>query len=162
MFRRSLFSVALVLATVSLAAQTSKPASQSPKPSQASKADSQGAKTGQSKPGTQSQQAASRYVPAVMQQRMTTLSGCLRQNKQDYTLTDVKVSQQGDAARSETASAAASYTLEGISAARLSLLVGKRVDVTGAFQEDPKAAAGSKSAPRFEATAVVEASGSCS
>jgi hypothetical protein len=125
-----------------------------------------------------------------MQQRMTTLTGCLQHN-QDYTLTNAAVSQQGDvaaggtassgtaraasgakpataknASASETSSAAppatipAALKLEGISPARLSILVGKRVQVTGAFQGDVKT--GAKEMPRFEATAVVEATGNCS
>ena len=162
MFRNSLFSVALVLATVSLAAQTSKPASSTQKPSQATKSDTQtqnSAKT--AKPAAPASPASSRYVPAVMQQRMTTLNGCLRQTNQEYSLTDAKVSQQGDVAQSGTAPAATSYKLEGISPARLSMLVGKRVNATGAFQAEAKAGAAAKQAARFEATAVVEATGSC-
>ncbi len=162
MFRNSLFGVALVLATISLAAQTSKPASSTQKPSQATKSDTQtqsAAKT--AKPAAPSSPASSRYVPAIMQQRMTTLSGCLRQTKEEYTLTEAKVAQQGDVAQPANAAAAASYQLEGISPARLSMLVGKRVNVTGAFQAEAKAGAAAKQAPRFEATAVVEASGSC-
>jgi hypothetical protein len=50
--------------------------------------------------------------------------------------------------------------VEGLARARLSVLVDKRVDVTGAFQGDPKQPA-SKTLPRFEATNITEASGSC-
>jgi len=170
MIKQSLFSVALVVATATLAAQAPKPKTAATKP------------TAPAAKPAQAQPANGGYVPAVMQQRMTTLTGCL-QHTEDYTLTNAAVAQQGDApaggatapkaaaqpaaaaAPAEAAAPAAAYKLEGISPARLSLLVGKRVQVTGAFQDQGKGTTG-KSLPRFEATAVQEAtgagSGSCS
>jgi len=148
---RRLMIVALALATtVSLGAQAPKSAVSARKKTAAAAA------ANVAKPSAR-HEASTRYVPAIMQQKMTTLSGCL-QHGQDYTLTNAKISQQGDVAQAtDAAPAAAGYKLEGISPARLSILVGKHVDVTGAFQEDPKAAA----TPRFEATAVQESAGSC-
>jgi hypothetical protein len=180
MIKQSLFSVALAVATATLAAQAPKPKTAATKP------------TAPAAKPTPAQPTAGGYVPAIMQQRMTTLTGCL-QHTQDYTLTNATVAQQGDApggaatgpkvaaapaaaarpaaaapapaAPAAAAPAAAAYKLEGISPARLSLLIGKRVQVTGAFQDQGKTTT-AKSLPRFEATAVLEAtgtgSGSCS
>jgi hypothetical protein len=172
MIKQSLLCVALAAATATLGAQAPKPKTTATKP------------TAPAAKPAQPQPAAGGYVPAIMQQRMTTLTGCL-QHAQDYTLTNATVSQQGDVAGGATAaapaaaapaagapavaapaaSAATAYKLEGISGARLSLLVGKRVQVTGAFQDQGKTGT-AKTLPRFEATAVQEAtgagSGSCS
>jgi len=181
--RQIVFGIALVLTTASLTAQA--PKSTAPKPASPA---TKSATPSATKP------AASGYVPAIMQQRMTMLTGCL-QHDQDYTLTNAAVARQGDvgaggaaassggaraasgakpaaatdAPASEASSAAApaavtaippALRLEGISPARLSILVGKRVEVTGAFQGDIKTTG--KEMPRFEATAVVEATGNCS
>jgi hypothetical protein len=162
MIKQSLFSVALAMATATLAAQAPKPKTATTKPT------APAAKPAQAQPATGG------YVPAIMQQRMTTLTGCL-QHTQDYTLTNATVAQQGDVARgggaapaapaaatpaatAPAAPAAAAYKLEGISPARLSLLIGKRVQVIGAFQDQGKTTT-AKSLPRFEATAVQEATG---
>jgi hypothetical protein len=157
MIQNNLFIVALVLASTILNAQAPKPAPSAHKPT-----------TPTTKPAAPSQAppASDRYVPAIMQQRMTTLTGCL-QYSQDYTLTNATVSKQGDVALA-AGGAPKSFRLEGISPARLSVLVGKRVEVTGAFQDDARpggahpAAGAAKSLPRFEAIAVAESSGSCS
>ncbi len=149
MIRRGLVTLALVLATAPLAAQTAPP----------------GAK-GQ-KSAVPQQRATTQYVPAVMQQRMATLAGCIQQEREqgDYVLAGAKLSQQGDVAQGTQgagATVATTYRIEGISGARLSVLVGKHVDVTGAFQGDPKQAPAKGNLPRFEATNVVESEGSCS
>jgi hypothetical protein len=126
MFRRSLFLMALVLATPTLSAQTTK--------------------------------------PAIMQERMTTLTGCLQRNP-DWVLTGATVAGQKETA---------TYKLEGIGEARLLVLIDKKVDATGAIVDTKPSAshgpAGVKPAaggtgqplPRFEATAVREVAESCS
>jgi hypothetical protein len=155
MVRPGLFAAAaLVLTAAALAAQTpaSKP-TQKPAPPAST--------TQTTKPPAPQARSSTPYVPAVMQQRMATLSGCLQRQKQDWVLSDVKVSQQGDVAQGTQgagATAPATYKLEGLSAARLSVLVGKRVDVTGAFQGETKQAA-TAALPRFEATNVSETAG---
>ncbi len=84
-------------------------------------------------------------------QGKVTITGCLKRGA-EWQLTDATISGQKDKA---------TYRLEGISAARLSLFVGQRVEATGALQ-DEGAPATTKNPPRFEATAVQEATGSCS
>ena len=149
MIKQRLLSVALAVATaagvapraiVTLTAQASKPSTTARKPA-----------TPAAKPATpQSQKAQNRYVPAIMQEKMITLAGCLKLDP-DWELTDATVAGEKDKA---------TYKLEGISAARLSLFVGKRIQATGVFQDEGKAATG-KNLRRFEATAVREATGSC-
>ena len=138
MVKQSLFGVALALATSTLAAQAPKPATAAAQPKPAPKTATPPSGKGQSP-----------YVPAIMQKTVT-LAGCLKQDP-DWELTDATVTGQKDKA---------TYKLEGISSARLSLFVGKRIEATGALQDDGKPATG-KSLPRFEATAVKEATGSC-
>ena len=138
MIRQSLFGVALALAAATLAAQAPKPATAAAKPKAAPTT---------AKP--QSEEAQSPYVPAIMQKTVT-VAGCLKHDP-DWELTDATVTGQKDKA---------TYKLEGISSARLSLFVGKRIEATGALQDDGKPATG-KNLPRFEATAVKEATGSC-
>ena len=149
MIKQRLLRVALAVATaagvapraiVTLTAQASKPSTTARKPA-----------TPATKPATpQSQKAQNRYVPAIMQEKMITVAGCLKHDP-DWELTDATVTGQKDKA---------TYMLEGISPARLSLFVGKRIQATGAFQSEGKSATG-KNLPRFEATAVQEATGSC-
>jgi hypothetical protein len=138
MMQRSLFGMALVLATATLAAQA-------PKPAPARKPAAAAPKAPPAKPETDS-----RYVPAIMQDKMITIDGCLKKGT-DWQLTDATLAGQKDKT---------TYKLEGISAARLSLFVGKRVQATGALQDGGTAAG--KTPLRFEATAVQEATGSCS
>lgn len=157
MVRPGLFTAALVLTAAALPAQTppAKPQTQKPAPPAST--------TQSAKPPAPQPRSSTPYVPAVMQQRMATLSGCLQRQKQDFVLSDVKVSQQGDVAQGTQgagATAPTTYKLEGLSATRLSVLVGKRVDVTGAFQGDPKRASTASVLPRFEATNVSETAGS--
>ena len=57
------------------------------------------------------------------------------------------------------------YQIEGLSGARLSLLVGKRVNINGVYQEAPAGKGGTTNAnalPRFEATNATEVEGVCS
>ena len=138
MIKQSLFGVALALATATLAAQAPKPATAAARPKPAPKTATPPSEKGQ-KP----------YVPAIMQKTVT-VAGCLKHDP-DWELTDATVTGQKDKA---------TYKLEGISSARLSLFVGKRIEATGALQDDGKPATG-KNLPRFEATAVKEATGSC-
>src|SRR5262245_39603525 len=157
MVRSGLFTAALVLNAATLPSQTpaSQPETQKPAPPRASTPQT-------TKPPAPQARSSAPYVPAVMQQRMATLSGCLQRQKQDWVLSDVKVSQQGDVAQGTQgagATAPTTYKLEGLSATRLSVLVGKRVDVTGAFQGDAKRAATAPALPRFEATNVSETAG---
>ena|SRR5437868_9622639 len=140
MMKQSLCGVTIALATVTLAAQGQKPATPPGKPA-----------TAAPKTATQPQKTENRYVPAVMQEKMVTVSGCLKRDP-DWELTDATLGDQKDKA---------TYKLEGISAARLSLFVGKRIQATGALQDEVKTAGG-KNLPRFEATAVQETTGSCS
>jgi len=135
MFTRSLLFLALVLATPTLIAQTTKPA---PQP----------------------QRAADRYVPAIMHERMQTLSGCLQQNP-EWRLTDATLAGQKEAA---------TYKLDGIGEARLLVLAGKQVEATGAIVAaspappggKPAAGSGGPPLPRFEATALREVAATCS
>jgi hypothetical protein len=140
MTKQFLLGGALVLAVATLTAQAPKPATAAKKPAPAA-----------TKPAPQPQKTQNRYVPAIMQEKMITLSGCLKHDP-DWELTDATVAGQKDKA---------TYKLEGISAARLSLFVGKRIDATGALQDEGTPARG-RSLPRFEATAVQEATGNCS
>jgi hypothetical protein len=140
MIKQSLFVLGIALATTTLAAQAPAPATTGTKPA-----------TGAPKPGaTQPQKTENRYVPAIMQEKLVTLAGCLKRDP-DWQLTDATLAGQKDKT---------TYKLEGISPARLSLFVGKRVEATGALQEVGKTATG-KNLPRFEATAVQETTGSC-
>jgi hypothetical protein len=77
------------------------------------------------------------------------VSGCLTRGS-DWELTDATLAGQ----QNKT-----TYKLEGISGARLSLFVGKRIEATGALQGEVRT--GGKNLPRFEATAVQEATGTC-
>jgi hypothetical protein len=138
MIKQSLFGVALTLATATLAAQAPKPATAAAKP-----------KTAPKTATPESEKAQSPYVPAIMQKTVT-VAGCLKRDP-DWELTDATVTGQKDRA---------TYRLEGISSARLSLFVGKRIEATGALQDDGKPATG-KNLRRFEATAVKEATGNC-
>jgi hypothetical protein len=140
MITQSLFGVALALATAPLAAQAPKPTTEAVKPTAAAP------KT--AKP--QLQKAENRYVPAIMQPKLVTVTGCLKRDS-DWELTEASLAGQQDKAN---------YKLEGISGARLSLFVGKRIEATGALQGGTKTADG-KNLPRFEATAVQEATGTC-
>ena len=144
MIKPILFSVALALATATVTAQTPKPTTAAPKPA-----------TAAAKPAAESQGGQNRYVPAIMQPKLVTVTGCLKRGT-DWELTDATLAGQ---------QTKATYKLEGISGARLSLFVGKRIEATGALQDDGKTTG--KSLPRFEATAVqeptaAEAAGSCS
>lgn len=139
MIKQSLISAALALATATLAAQAPKTTPAAPKPA------APGAKPAAPQP----QNTQDRYVPAIMQEKMVTVAGCLKRN-QDWELTDATIAGQKDKA---------AYKLEGIGDARLSLFAGKRVQATGALQNGGKATG--KNLPRFEATAVQEATGSC-
>ena len=138
MIKQSLFGVALALATATFAAQAPKPTTAAAKPKPAPKT-----------VPPQSEKAQSPYVPAIMQKTVT-VAGCLKHDP-DWELTDATVTGQKDKA---------TYKLEGISSARLSLFVGKRIEATGAIQDDGKPATG-KNLPRFEATAVKEGTGNC-
>jgi len=144
MIKQSLFSVALALATATVTAQTPKPATAAAKPATTSAKGSAGPQGGEN-----------RYVPAIMQPKLVTVTGCLKRGS-DWELTDATLAGQQNKA---------TYKLEGISGARLSLFVGRRIEATGALQDDGKTTG--KSLPRFEATAVQEptakeAAGSCS
>jgi hypothetical protein len=103
--------------------------------------------------------------PAIMHERMTTLSGCL-QRQPDWVLTGATLAGQKEPA---------TYRLEGIGEARLSVLVDKRVEATGAIVDAAKPpashpapggkpAAGGTGQPlaRFEAIAVREVAETCS
>ncbi len=163
MFRRSL-SVALVLATTTLGAQTTAPnATQQP-----------------AAPGGAPRAAALRYVPAILQERMITITGCL-QNNEGWVLTGATLAGQQEAG---------TYKLLGIADARLALFEGKRIEATGALplagkaaspaasptaaakiaaspspaaardaQASPASPAGQPGEALFEATAVKEATG---
>ena len=67
-----------------------------------------------------------------MQEKMVTVSGCLK-GWPDWELTDATLAGQKDKT---------TYKLEGISGARLSLFVGKRVEATGAVKDEGKPASG--------------------
>jgi hypothetical protein len=139
MVKQGLFSVALALATATLAAQAPKPTPAAPNRA-----------TAAAKPADpQPPRTQNRYVPAIMQGKMVTVSGCLKRGP-DWELTDATLAGQ----QNKT-----TYKLEGISGARLSLFVGKRIEATGAPQDEGPTTG--KSLPRFEATAVQEATGSC-
>jgi len=138
MIKQRLFGVALALATAALAAQAPKPTTAAAKPKSAPKT-----------AAPQPQKAQNPYVPAIMQKTVT-VAGCLKRDK-EWELTDATVTGQKNTA---------TYKLEGISPARLTLFVGKRIEATGALQDDGKLATG-KDLPRFEATAVKEATGTC-
>jgi len=138
MIKQSLFGVALALATATLAAQAPKPTTAAAQPKPAPKTAT-----------PKSEKSQNPYVPAILQKTIT-VAGCLKHDP-DWELTDATVTGQKDKA---------TYKLEGISSARLSLFVGKRIEATGALQDDGKPATG-KNLPRFEATAVKEATGSC-
>jgi hypothetical protein len=140
MIKQTLFGMALALATASLAAQAPKPTTAPPKPTTAAP------KTATKEP----QEDQNRYVPAI-EQKPVTVSGCLKRDS-DWQLTDATIAGQPEKS---------TYKLEGIADARLSLFVGQRIQATGALQGGGKAATG-KSLPRFEATAVKEATGTCS
>jgi hypothetical protein len=140
MFDRTLTAVALVLCAVSVAAQApaEKPAPVKPAPSP------------QTLP----------YSPAILQPRQVTLTGCLQQ-KGTYILVDAAVAP-ATAKEKPTPAPASSYQIEGLSGARLSMLVGKRVTINGAYQEASRGKAGtpgSTALPRFEATNANEAEG---
>src|SRR5688572_1833986 len=74
--------------------------------------------------------------PAIMHERMTTLSGCLQRN-QDWVLTGATLTGQKEAA---------TYKLEGIGEARLLVLAGKKVEATGAIVDPGKPAGPAPSA----------------
>ena len=150
MFGRSLIGAALVLGATSLAAQTAAPTKPQPAPEAG-------------RPAVD--------LPAVMQERTTTISGCLQKN-QDWVLTGATLANQKETA---------TYKLEGIGDARLALFENKRIEATGvthpagsaappraASAGAKPAAAGAKPAaaanalPVFEATAVKEGTGACS
>jgi hypothetical protein len=139
MIKESLFALALALGTATLSAQTPKPTTSSAKPA-----------TPAPKTATQQSEKTQRYVPAVTQQKVT-VTGCLKHDS-DWKLTDASLAGKQEKT---------TYKLEGIGDARLSLFVGKRIQAAGALQDEDKPAAG-KSLPRFEATAVQEATGTCS
>ena len=128
MFRRKLLLVALVLATPALNAQTARPAPQTRTPD--------------------------RTVPAIMHERMITLSGCV-QRSPDWVLAGAALTGQKETA---------SYKIEGIGEARLLVLVGKKVDATGVILDagKPAAAGAAQPLPRFEATAIREVAATCS
>jgi hypothetical protein len=151
MFGRSLCCTALVLAATSLAAQTGAPARPQATPSGAA--------------------AGDRYIPAIMQEKTTTIAGCL-QKTQGWVLTGATLAGQKEPA---------TYRLEGIGDARLALFENKRVEATGVTQAvalaapakpaaapaaaktaSGGAASTQKSLPVFEATAVKEGTGACS
>lgn len=140
MIKQSLFGMALALATATLAAQAPKPTTASQKPTAAAP------KTA----APQTQKDQNRYVPAI-EQKLVTVSGCLKRGS-DWELTDATIADQKEKA---------TYKLEGIGEARLSLFVGQRIQATGALEDGGKSVTG-KTLPRFEATAVKEATGTCS
>ncbi|HEY3045049.1 MAG TPA: hypothetical protein VGJ39_13540 [Vicinamibacterales bacterium] len=145
MIKQSLISAALALAAATLAAQAPKPTSPTTPTGAAPKPATAAAQPAASQPAN----AQNRYVPAIMQEKIT-VTGCVKQGA-DWELTDAtRAGQQGKT----------TYKLEGLSGARLSLFVGKRVEAAGALQVDGKTTG--KSLPRFEATAVKETTGSCS
>src|SRR5256885_5310997 len=109
MTKQLLCGVPLALAAATLAAQAPKPATAAAKPNTAPKT-----------AVAEGQKAQSPYVPAIMQKTVT-VAGCLKRDP-DWELTDATVAGQKDKA---------TYKLEGISAARLSLFVGKRIEATG-------------------------------
>jgi len=103
--------------------------------------------------------------PAIMHERMTTLAGCLERSP-DWVLTGAVLTGQKEAS---------TYKLEGIGEARLLVLVGKKVEATGAVVDPGKPAAGTtpspakrtaaapgQALPRFEATALREVAATCS
>jgi hypothetical protein len=141
MTKQSVSVVALALATATLSAQAPKPAAApAAKPANAAPKSE----------APQPQKAQNQYVPAIMQ-KLVTVTGCLKRGS-DWELIDATLAGQQEKA---------TYKLEGISGARLSLFVGKRIEATGAPQGEARAAGG-KSLLRFEATAVQEATGACS
>src|SRR6266513_1364344 len=115
MIKQSLVGMALALATITLATQAPKPTTVTAKGTRAAP------KTATPQP----QKAQNRYVPAIMQQKLIKVAGCLKHDS-DWELTDATLAGQQEKA---------TYKLEGIGEARL---------------------------PRFEATAVQEATGACS
>jgi len=143
MWRRSFCCAALVLAATTLGAQTAAP----------------GKTSAPATPG----ETAGRYVPAIMQERTTTVTGCLQKND-GWTLTAATLAGQKDTA---------SYRLVGIGDARLALFEGKRIEATGALPLAAESASragspaktiaaapgatASKNLQLFEATAVKEA-----
>jgi hypothetical protein len=151
MFGRSLCSAALVLAATTLGAQTATPNKPQPAPDAV---------------------RAGGDLPAIMQERTTTISGCLQKN-QDWVLTGATLANQKETA---------TYKLEGIGDARLALFENKRIEATGVTHPAAGAkpagaasagakpapagarptAASSKALPVFEATAVKEGTGGCS
>ena len=140
MIKHSFVGVALALATATLAAQATKPAPRATKPA-----------TGTPKAGaSQTPKAQNPYVPAIEKEKIA-VSGCLK-HESDWVLTDATVAGKQDKA---------TYKLEGIGDARLALFVGKRVEATGALQQEAGKPATAKSLPRFEATAVKESTGNC-
>jgi hypothetical protein len=109
--------------------------------------------------------AAQTTKPAIMHERMITVSGCLQQDP-DWVLTGATLAGQKETA---------TYRLDGIGEARLLVLAGKKVEATGAIVDAgkpaaPAAPAARKSStaatgqplPRFEATAVREVAATCS
>jgi hypothetical protein len=103
--------------------------------------------------------------PAIMHERMTTVSGCLQRHP-DWVLTGATLAGQKEAV---------TYRLEGIGEARLLVLVDKRVEATGAILDaanppaghvapggKPSAGGTGQPLPRFEATAVREVAPTCS
>jgi hypothetical protein len=149
MIKQSLFGVALALAIATpAAAQAPKPTTEAARPAAA--APKSAAPKSPAKSATpQPQNPENRYVPAIMQPKLLTVSGCLKRDS-DWELTDATLAGQ----QNKT-----TYKLEGISGARLSLFVGKRIEATGALQGEART--GGKNLPRFEATAVQEATGTC-
>jgi len=139
MLGRCFCSAAFVLAAATLGAQTAAPAKTPPAAAPAATSD--------------------RYVPPIMQERNTTVTGCLHKNT-TWTLTAATLAGQKDTA---------SYRLEGLGDARLALFDGKRVEATGATVFESRssnaktagAATAAKNLPVFEATAVKEATGTC-
>jgi hypothetical protein len=148
----------IVLAATSLAGQL---AAQKPAPAKAPPATQKPspAKTPPAPPQT----PAGQYVPAILQPRVVTLTGCL-QHKTDYLLTEAMIAAASEKEKPQPAPSA-TYRLEGLSGARLSLLVGKRVEVTGTYQAAAPAAKGAKpdagGPARFEATNANAVEGSC-
>jgi hypothetical protein len=145
--RNVLPAIFVFLATASLVAQTA-PGSQPRKAAPARTAVKAAAPANPAK-------AAGGALPAVAQEHLITIRGCL-QHDHDYMLTNVSASDED---KSASASLASSYRLEGLSDARLSLLVGQRVDVTGAPRATDSASVTAKTpagAPWFEATAAHE------
>ncbi len=146
MFDRSVTAaVALVLAATSVGAQT------------ATQKSARDKAAGSAAP---SQKSTIQYNPAIMQPRFVTLGGCV-QHKDDYILTDATIAGQGEKGQPQPAPAT-TYKLEGLSGARLTLFVGKRVEVTGVYQAGT-ATAGAAGEPlaRFEATNVNGVEGTC-